>query len=56
MVVLDLVETTPDLTLVEVQERLMKERSERFGISTIWRFFGDVPADVELRRGSLPCF
>ena len=40
MVVLDLVETTPDLTLVEVQERLMKERSERFGISTIWRFFG----------------
>ena len=40
MVVLDLVETTPDLTLVEVQERLMTERSERFGISTIWRFFG----------------
>ena len=38
--ILDLVKTTPDLTLVEVRERLMTDRSEWFGISTIWQFFG----------------
>lgn len=35
-----LVETTPDVTLAEVRQRLIAERSEHFGISTIWRFFG----------------
>lgn len=35
-----LVETTPDLTLAEVREKLIAERSEQFGLSTIWRFFG----------------
>ena len=38
--ILDLVKTTPDLTLVEVRERLMTDRSEWFGISTIWRMMG----------------
>jgi transposase len=29
----------PDITLAELQNRLAKERGERFGIGTLWRFF-----------------
>ena len=49
--ILDLVKTTSDLTLVEVRERLMTERSEWFGISTIWRFFGRHRITLKRRPG-----
>ena len=49
--ILGLVETTPDLTLTEVRERLMAERSERFGVSTIWRFFGRHRVTLKKRPG-----
>ena len=31
----ELIETTPDLTLAEVREKLIAEQSEQFGLSTI---------------------
>jgi transposase len=49
--ILELVETTPDLTLAEVRERLMAERSEPFGLSTIWRFFGRHRLTLKKRPG-----
>lgn len=30
---------TPDITLHELQAKLVAERGERFGVTTIWRFF-----------------
>lgn len=36
---LALVRSEPDLTLEEIQSRLVAERQQRAGISSIWRFF-----------------
>lgn len=34
-----LIRRTPDITLLEIQERLIKNCGERFAISVLWRFF-----------------
>jgi transposase len=36
---LALVQREPDLTLEEIQSRLIEEREQKAGISSIWRFF-----------------
>ena len=36
---LALVQQEPDLTLVEIQHRLLDERQQRAGIGSVWRFF-----------------
>jgi transposase len=36
---LTLVQREPDLTLEEIQARLLDERGQKAGISSIWRFF-----------------
>ena len=36
---LGLIRRTPDLTLLEIQERLMQNCGERFSVSVLWRFF-----------------
>jgi transposase len=36
---LGLIRRTPDITLLEIQERLIKNCSERFSVSVLWRFF-----------------
>jgi transposase len=35
-----LIHRTPDLTLLEIQERVIKNCGERFSVSVPWRFFG----------------
>jgi transposase len=37
--ILGVVRRTPDLTLLELQERLIRTGSGKFAISTLWRFF-----------------
>lgn len=37
--ILEAVEQTADLTLAELQAKLKAERTEHFGIGTLWRFF-----------------
>jgi transposase len=34
-----LIRRTPDITMLEIQERLIKNCSERFSVSVLWRFF-----------------
>lgn len=34
-----LIRRTPDITLLEIQERLIKNSGERFSSSVLWRFF-----------------
>src|SRR5208337_5086584 len=34
-----LIRRTPDITMLEIQERLIKNRGERFSVSVLWRFF-----------------
>ena len=36
---LDLVRQEPDLTLEEIQRRLLDEREQKAGIGSVWRFF-----------------
>ena len=36
---LGLIRRTPDITLLEVQERLIQNCGERFSVSVLWRFF-----------------
>jgi transposase len=36
---LGLIRRQPDITLLEIQERLVHDSQERFSISVIWRFF-----------------
>ena len=36
---LDLVRREPDLTLEEIQRRLLDEREQKSGIGSVWRFF-----------------
>ena len=36
---LDLVRQEPDLTLEEIQRRLLDERPQKAGIGSVWRFF-----------------
>jgi transposase len=36
---LELVRREPDLTLEEIQRRLLNERQQKAGIGSIWRFF-----------------
>ena len=37
--ILEAVARQPDVTLAELQARLVEERGARFGIGTLWRFF-----------------
>jgi transposase len=34
-----LIGRTPDITLLEIQERLIQNCGERFSVSVLWRFF-----------------
>jgi len=36
---LGLIRRSPDITLLEIQERLVKNCGERFSVSVLWRFF-----------------
>jgi transposase len=36
---LGLIRRAPDLTLIEIQERLIQNCGERFSVSMLWRFF-----------------
>lgn len=36
---LGLIRRRPDITLLEIQERLIENCSERFAVSVLWRFF-----------------
>ena len=36
---LGLIRRTPDITLLEIQERLIANCGERFAVSVLWRFF-----------------
>ena len=36
---IELIRRTPDITLLEIQERLIKNCGERFSSSVLWRFF-----------------
>lgn len=36
---LGLIRRTPDITLIEIRERLIKNCGERFSSSVLWRFF-----------------
>jgi transposase len=36
---LGLIRRSPDITLLEIQERLIKNSGERFSSSVLWRFF-----------------
>src|SRR5271169_4927330 len=36
---LGLIRHTPDITLLEIQERLIQNCGERFSVSVLWRFF-----------------
>jgi transposase len=36
---LGLIRRTPDITLLEIQERLIANCGERFSVSVLWRFF-----------------
>ena len=36
---LGLIRRRPDITLLEIQERLIKNCGERFAVSVLWRFF-----------------
>src|SRR5208282_5757794 len=36
---LGLIRRTPDITLLEIQERLIADCGERFAVSVLWRFF-----------------
>ena len=36
---LELVRREPDLTLEEIQDRLLDERGQKAGIGSVWRFF-----------------
>ena len=36
---LGLIRRTPDITLLEIQERLIQNCGERFSVSALWRFF-----------------
>jgi transposase len=36
---LELVQREPDLTLEEIQHRLLEERQQKAGIGSVWRFF-----------------
>ena len=34
-----LIRRTPDITMLEIEERLIKNCGERFSVSALWRFF-----------------
>ena len=36
---LELVDREPDLTLEEIQRRLLDERGQKAGLGSVWRFF-----------------
>jgi len=36
---LGLIRRTPDITLLEIQERLIQNCGQRFSVSVLWRFF-----------------
>jgi transposase len=52
--ILDAVAGEPDITLTELQTRLAKERGERFGIGTLWRFFDRREITFKKRRRMPP--
>jgi hypothetical protein len=52
---LSLIRRTPDLTLFEIQERLIQNCGERFSVSVLCRFFARHAPTVQLdRRPGMP--
>ena len=45
-----LIRRTPDITMLEVQERLIKNCGERFSVSVLWRFFDRHGVTYKKRR------
>jgi len=46
---LGLIRRSPDITLLEIQERLVKNCGERFSVSVLWRFFDR--HDITFKKG-----
>ena len=51
---LGLIRRTPDITLLEIQERLIQNCGERFSVSVLWRFFDRHDITLKKRRRMLP--
>jgi transposase len=49
-----LIRRTPDITLLEIQERLIKNCGERFSSSVLWRFFDRHGVTFKKRARTLP--
>jgi transposase len=49
---LDLVRREPDLTLEEIQRRLLAERQQKSGIGSVWRFFDRHGISFKKKRAS----
>ena len=47
---LGLIRRTPDVTMLEVQERLIANCGERFAVSVLWRFFDRHEITLKKRR------
>jgi transposase len=47
---LGLIRRTPDLTLLEIKERLIVNCGERFAVSVLWRFFNRHEITVKKKR------
>jgi len=55
---LGLIRRSPDLTLLEIQERLIANCGERFAVSVLWRFFDRHEITFKkngARRGATTC-
>ena len=49
---LDLVRQEPDLTLEEIQRRLLEERQHKAGLGSVWRFFDRHGISFKKKRAS----
>ena len=47
---LELVRQEPDLTLEEIQRRLLDERQQKAGIGSVWRFFDPPRHQLQKKR------
>ena len=49
-----LIRRTPDITMLEIQERLIRNCGERFSVSVLWRFFDRHGVTFKKRARTLP--
>ena len=50
---LGLIRRTPDITLLEIKERLIANCGERFAVSVLWRFFDRYEVAIEAQITAL---